>query len=447
MLAESWDVSEDEKTYSFHLRPGLTFHNGDPVTSADVAWNWDRYMDPETTWRCYPEYDGSKGLKVEAVETPDDMTVVFRLNQPNSLFLASLSRTDCGQTGIYSPKSVGEDGNWIKPIGTGPFMLEEHEHSQYVQLARFPDYSARSEEMSGLVGDKTPLVDHVRFVVVPDASAAKAGLQSGDIDVLSDIELQHIEDLKADPAIKLDLARSFGIVNFLLQTTDPLIGDVRIREAIQLSLDVPTIVDAVTASEGEPSRSVVPVGSPFYSEVMARPYERDIARASELAEEAGYNGEPLTITATRAYPQLFDMAVLAQAMMAEAGFNVQVEVLDWPTLQDRYNSGNFQMMSFTYSARLDPALSYDMMSGDKAEQPRKVWDNPEQRDLLTQSVAVSDPAKRQELFNRIETLFQQEIPMIPLYSGVRVGAMRSNIDGYKSWALGSPRAWGVSKTE
>lgn len=447
MLAESWDISEDGKTYNFHLREGLTFHNGDPVTSADVAWNWQRYMDPDTTWRCYPEYDGSKGLKVEAVETPDDLTVVFRLNAPNSLFLANLARTDCGQTGVFAKASVDADGKWIKPVATGPFMLEQHEPSQYVALTRFEGYSARSEPKSGLVGDKTPLVDSVRFVVVPDSSSAKAGLLSGDVDILSDIELQQVGDLKASPDIKLDIAAGFGIVGFLLQTTDPLLGDVRIREAIQLALDVPTIVDAVTAGEGRPSRSVVPAESPFYSEIMARPYERDVAKAAELAKEAGYNGEPIVIVATRAYPQLFDMAVLAQAMMMEAGFNVEIEVLDWATVQDRYNAGNYQMMSFTYSARLDPTLSYDMMSGNKAEQPRKVWDNPEQRELLAESMAVSDPAKRQEVFDKMEALFQEDIPMIPLYSGVRIGAMRQNIEGYESWALGSPRAWGVTKTE
>ncbi|MGO4839444.1 ABC transporter substrate-binding protein, partial [Rhizobiaceae sp. 2RAB30] len=94
-LAESWKVSEDGRTYSFTLREGATYHNGDPVKSADVKWNWDRRMNPANEWFCIPYFDGSQGLKVEAVETPDDRTVVFKLNEPNALFLAQLANIQC----------------------------------------------------------------------------------------------------------------------------------------------------------------------------------------------------------------------------------------------------------------------------------------------------------------------------------------------------------------
>ncbi|MBP2563170.1 peptide/nickel transport system substrate-binding protein [Neorhizobium galegae] len=444
MLAESYTASADGKTYTFKLRSGIIFQNGKPLTSADVLWTWNRYMDPKTSWRCFTEFDGSRGLKVDKVEASDDLTVVFTLNQPNSLFLANMARPDCGQTGIYQKESVGADGKWIKPIGTGPFALAKREPGRFIDLDKFAGYKARSEPKTGLVGDKTPQVDHVRFLVVPDSSAAKAGLLAGDIDVLFDVENQDVAEMKANPEVKVDEVPGFGIVGYLFQTKDPVLNDVRMRQAIKLSLDAPEVVDAVTVGLAKPNQSVIPPGSAFYSKVMATPFEHNIEKAKQLVKQAGYDGKPIMIMASKQQPQLFEMAVMAQAMMAQVGIKSDIEVLDWATQLDRYNAGKFQMMAFSYSARLDPSLSYDMMAGDKAEQPRKVWDNPEQRKLLAETMAITDDKKRQALFDQIETMFQKEVPMIPLYSGSRVGAVRKNVDGYASWSVGSPRAWGVS---
>src|SRR5262249_14138249 len=107
-------------------------------------------------------------------------------------------------------------------------------------------------------------------------------------------------------------------------------------------------------------------------------------------------------------------------------------------------AGNYQIMSHGFSARLDPSLSFEMFSGDKTKQPRKVWDNPEAAKLLAASMETADPAKRQELFDQLEALYRNDVAMITLYSGVRTRAARANVVGYKGWALGSPRAWGVS---
>jgi peptide/nickel transport system substrate-binding protein len=104
-------------------------------------------------------------------------------------------------------------------------------------------------------------------------------------------------------------------------------------------------------------------------------------------------------------------------------------------------------MSFTYSARLDPSLSYDMVSGNKEKSPNKVWDNPEGLKLIAESTTVSDPGKRQAIFDKLEGMFRADVPMIPLYSGTRIGAVRSGIQGYKTWPVGYPRLWGVSFTQ
>jgi peptide/nickel transport system substrate-binding protein len=444
MLAETVEVSEDGTVYTFPLRDGVTFHNGAPLTAEDVVLAWERYTDPALGWRCLPAVNGEEGLTVESVEATDPMTVAFTLDRPSALFLSILARADCGQTGIYHRDSLGADGAWVKPIGTGPFTLAEWAPSQYVQLDAFAGYAALPGPRSGLVGDKSPLVPSVRFVIVPDESAARAALLAGDLDVLPDVAYADMAALTATEGIVVDSVPGMGVNGFLFQTNDPLLADPRMRQAIAMALDLPLIAEVATEGTSQASLSVVPPASPYYSEAMAELPAREVEGARALAAEAGYQGQPIKWLATQHYPSLFDTSVLAQAMLAEAGIMIELEVLDWATLLDRYSAGDYQAMAFTYSARLDPALSFDMISGDKAEQPRKVWDNPEAREVLARAMLEADPAARQALFDELEAMFRADMPMVVLYSGAVVSAVRDTVQGYESWSVGSPRAWGVS---
>jgi len=103
LLAQKVEVAKDGKTYSFRLRDGLRFHNGAPLVADDVVWSWNRYLAPATQWRCLPEFDGRGITKVLAVEAPDPKTVVFRLERPSALFLATMARSDCGAD-VASPR-------------------------------------------------------------------------------------------------------------------------------------------------------------------------------------------------------------------------------------------------------------------------------------------------------------------------------------------------------
>lgn len=140
---------------------------------------------------------------------------------------------------------------------------------------------------------------------------------------------------------------------------------------------------------------------------------------------------------------MFNSAIAAQAMAAEAGLNIELEVVDCGAQNDRYLSGDYQIMSHSFSARLDPSLSFDMFSGVKKDEPRKVWENKQALELLDKSMVVSDPKERQALLDQIEKLFREDVAMIVTYSGVRTSGVRPNVVGYKGWALGQPRAWGV----
>ena len=134
---------------------------------------------------------------------------------------------------------------------------------------------------------------------------------------------------------------------------------------------------------------------------------------------------------------------LAQAMAQEAGIRIEIEVLDWATQLDRYTRGDYQMMSFSYSARLDPSLSYEMFSGPKETQPRKVWENAEALAKLRESMATSDPDRRKALFEAMHQMLLADVPLINLYNGSEIAASRANVSGYRGWPAGMPRLWGV----
>jgi peptide/nickel transport system substrate-binding protein len=444
MLAESWTVSNEGKTYTFRLRQGVKFHNGATMTADDVVWSLKRWLDPATQWRCLSEFGATGIARIEKIEALDPQTVAVTLDQPTALFLPTLARPDCGQTAIIHRDSLGPDGKWIGPVGTGPFKLGEWKRGQYIDIVRFDGYVSRSEPRSGYTGAKTVQVDRVRFNVIPDSSAAKAGLLSGSLDVIMSLSIPDLEDLKSRPDVQLSVTPSLSLTGILFQTKDALLKDARIRRAIALSIDTAEIVDVVMQGTARPNNSALPIGSPFYSEVQSHGYVQNIAEAKKLLVQAGYRGQPIKIIANKRYNFVFDSAVLVQAMALAAGINIEIEVLDWAAQLDRYNRGDYQAMAFVYSARLDPSLSFEMLTGPKATQPRKVWDNPEAQEMLRQSMVTDDTARRQAMFDEMHRRFIADVPMIVLFNGAELTALRKNIKGYAGWLYPQPRFWGVT---
>lgn len=441
LLARSIVTSPDGLTYIFKLRTNVRFHNGEPMTSADVLWSWKRYTDPKTDWRCLSEFDGRSGIKVTSVTAPDAQTVVMQLDRPSAVFLDNLARTDCGMTAILNKKSVKEDGSWDKPIGTGPFKFEEWKRGEYVTLSAFSDYqSPPGTKGDGYLGVKKPLVEQVKFLTVPDMSTSKAGLQSGAIDA-GQITSSDVQELKGNKNLSVVAAVDAGKNTLLMQTNDPLLKDEKIRQAIALSLDMNQIVAASSEGLARVNNSAIQDTSAYYTAAQKKGYRYDPAKARQLLREAGYKGQPIVIQANkRAHVPSFSVAVMSQAMMQAVGINAQIEVLEWATQLDRYNSGNYQMSSFTYSSRLDPALSYEQFSGKKEKQPRKVWDDPAAQKLIDQSFTEADPKKRQVLFDQLHTMMMAKTPLVVLYNVTDSWAVRKRVTGFSVWE-GKPLLW------
>lgn len=444
LLASAVDISPDGLRYTFTLRDGVRFQNGEVLTADDVLWTWQRYLDPKTQWRCLAEFDGRGAAKVVEVLAPDPKTVEFRLDQANGLFLAAMARTDCAGSGILHPDSLAADGSWRAPIGTGPFTLGTWQKGQYVELERFDGYTPRAEaEVDGYTGNKQAFVDKVRFEVIPDSASAKAALLSGGVDVLPDVTAMDAAQLKQVKNLQVKVSPIMTISGLLFQTRDPLLKDVRIRRAVALSLDYAQMVAALSDGLSQVNNSVIPTASPYYDATAHKGYAYDLDQARRLLKEAGYTGEKIRMLVNKRYPQMFDMGLLSQAMAQAAGLNIEMETLEWGTQLERYQSGSYQMMSFSYSGRFDAAQSYESVIGDKQKEPRKVWDSPQALALLREAQREVDPARRRPLFDQLHTLMLEEVPMVVIYNGTAIGAMGKRVEGYRSWPVAKPRLWGV----
>ena len=434
LLAESVETSADGKTYTFKLRDGVTFHNGAPLTSADVLWSWNRYMDPKTEWRCLSEFDGRSGVKVESATAPDPKTFVMTLNKANALFLDSMARTDCAMVGITHKDSVKADGSWDKPIGTGPFKFGEWKRGEYFTMTAFEGYkSPKGDKVDGYLGSKRPLVKEVKFMIVKDAATVKAGLTSGAID-LSEILPSDVEEVRKNDKLTVVTAPTATRHTLLIQTRDPVMSNVKLRQAIAASLDMGELVAAASNNLGTPNPSFVYSRSAYFGDVQKKGYSYDPARAKALLKEAGYKGEKITLIANkRPTVPSFPTAVVAQAMMQAAGINAEIEVLDWATQLDRYSKGSYQMQSFSYSARFDPALGLEQFAGPKEKQPRKVWDDPEAQAMIDKAAAIADKAERQKLFDALHDKMIADVPLIFTFNGIDAIAHSKRISGFQPW--------------
>ncbi len=445
LLARSFETSADGLTYTFKLRTDVKFHNGKPLTADDVVWNWTRYLDPETKWTCVKDFTEGGAAPVTGVKALDAETVEITLENPSAVFLGLMSRPECGYTGMISPESVSADGAFDKPIGTGPFQWDAWKKGEYIHLTRFADYvsPANDGKPDGMVGSKRPLADGVKFMVIPDASTVKAGLESGVLDT-AEISPDLIPEFKESDKTQLIVSRNNGKNLFYIQTRDPVLSKPGVRRAMAMALDLDELAAAASNGTGQANGSMVSQDSVYFSETQKKrlPYDLEAAR-KELAD-AGYNGEPITIIANkRGNVPSFPAAVMAQAMMQQVGLNIQIEVLDYATQVDRRRSGNYQVISQSVAPRLDPALMYAFYVGDKDKNASLMWDDPKAIELMKAAHVEADPAKRQAIFDEFHELMLKEMPGIFLYDMVDVWGAAKKLRGQPVWQSNA-RLWEVS---
>jgi peptide/nickel transport system substrate-binding protein len=339
VLAEKIDISPDAKTFTFTLRKGVKFHNGDEMTSADVLASFERYRKLSPNAEVLTD--------VESFSAPDANTFVVKLSKPNAVFVDIL-KSPVYPFAILPAAQKDKPGRGVDIIGTGPFTLGEWVKDSHLVIKRFDGYVAdtRSNGPDGLAGKRTAYLDSVRYNFVPEANARVAALQTGDADVVGDIPPDLIKRFEGRPEITTLKIFPYCMQVFVVNTQQAPTNNPLIRQAIRSVVDVDEITGAM-GRVSQKSHSLVYPTSPYYQGDAMKPYydQKDVAKAKELLKQAGYKGEKITLQTNSNYPHFRDAILVLSEQMKEAGMNVAVDVTDWTT-----NASNMQRGTGVWNA-------------------------------------------------------------------------------------------------
>lgn len=409
-LAESWDVSADSLTWTFHLRKEVKFHNGDAFTSADVKATFERVLAEET---------GSPHRKemgiIASIDTPDNMTVVFNLSGPHAPFLASLA----SGWGAILPKSLIDSGHDFDslPVGTGPFKLEEWVRDSKVVLAKNDDYW-----MKGL-----PKLDKVILNIIPETSIQVQGLIAGQIDIVFIIDSDDIPMLETSPDVKLEENLTSLIMVMPMNTSVAPLDDIRVRQAINYAIDKQKILD-IAYGGGEPIGTFMDRGNAYYKDLTdLYPYNPEKAKA--LLKEAGVGDD---VELKLYLPQNYTLHVKAgemyQEMLTQVGLNVKIQLIDWSTwISDVYRASKFDLTVIGHTGKLDP----DGTLGGYGEGKYVQWFNDDAAGLIKTAAATIGYEDRKILYDQVLEIMAKEVPFVYLGSSYRTTAYRNNVTGFK----------------
>lgn len=351
-LAESWDISEDGLTYTFHLRDGVTWHDGEAFTSSDVA-----YSLVNLTQKFHP--NGNMMEPVTSIETPDDTTVVITLAHPSEPFLTFLGlRAYILPQHIYEGTDIRENPANVRPIGTGPFKFSEWDRGSHIELVANPDYFL----------PEMPYLDRMVFRIIPDPSSRILALETGEVDYLThDIPSTSLEALRKNPDVTLtdegvSLIVSIGQIMFN-QDREPF-DDPKVRRALTVALDRDFIADRATL--GAFKRADGPIHSSTgwaYDADALTVQPHDPALAARLLDEAGLtvgdNGKrfSMELLAPRGRDDQVRASEIVAQVYRELGIEVTTGILDNSALSEvSYVNRNYDAMINTLSVGPDPAV-------------------------------------------------------------------------------------------
>jgi peptide/nickel transport system substrate-binding protein len=461
MLAERFEVSADGLTYSFHLRPEARFHNGAPVTAEDVAWVWNAYyLNPETDWHCRIWYDGSgstldrsTGGHIRSVEAPDPQTVVFTLHERSNLFLTRMADVSCAPV-IVHRDSFAADGDWDKPVGTGPYRFVRWSPGEEIVLERFDGYVPRDEPRDGYAGAKHAYAEEIVLKIVPDRRAAFELLEAGAVDFVPDVQEHERVWLEGRPGIAIHTTSTINFWNLLLQSRNPLLADVRMRRAIAHAIDLDYLAAVLTEGRQSANPSVLSSNSEFHSAIHDRGHPFDPALSRQLLAETGYGGEALEIQTNQdGYPEMYRIGVLVRSMLRAVGINAVLTVMPWQEqLDTHYRNGTFQLQAFGQGGRNHPALIYGKFIGptDALDDPqhnyaRLQWLDDEAFEWVNRAEVAPTREEQQAIYDRLHLRMLERVPTLALLNFEYHDAVRTEVRGFHTTPFMRTTLWGVSR--
>ena len=428
-IAESWDFSSDGMQIVFHIRPGITFWDGEKCDAAAVKWALDRTM----------RLEGPKGAcglikpYIDEIEVIDDLTLKMTLTMPDAVILLRLS-DQIGASMIYSPKSTPENEFALgRYAGIGPYRLVEYVPDQYEIF----------EAYEGYYGEQ-PKTKKVIEKMYSDAATLRAALEAGDIDVaFRTLAPQDVADLEGNPNVVVNFfPPSPGVRYLLFNVTQPPVDDPVVRQAISYAVDRDAICSQVFGGSVDPIYTMVPmVDPPFYGAINVFP-ERDLAKAVELLAKAGYtkdNPLDLNLWYTPKHYGTFeaDVATVVAGSLEETGvIKITIQVLEWNAYAERMSAGGFDM--FFLGWHPDYLESSNFLAPWTTEAPEGLGtyfnhhpNYEAYKNIMEVATTTVDVEKRTKLYKAIQMLSVQDVPFIPLWgmTDEMVVAYQPNVHG------------------
>jgi peptide/nickel transport system substrate-binding protein len=400
-LADSWDVP-DALTYVFHIHHGVRFHDGRPLTSRDVKWTFDSLLQGKIRSTKSAVYK-----LVDRVEAPDEYTVVFHLREPFATLLWNLSD---GAIGIV-PYGSGDEMTRA-PIGSGPFRFISAEQDKDVVIAR----------NDGYWGEKAR-VPKVQFIVVPDATTRALELRKGSADIaINAMTVDTVLTLQHDP--KLQVLRGPGsVLSYMaFNVRDPILKDVRVRQAIAYAIDRRPILEYLWRGFAEPASSVLPVQSWAYDNHVTR-YDYNPEKARQLLDEAGYRATKgvrfhLTMkSSTEESTRL--MAAVMQQQLRDVGIVLDIRTFEFATFFADVTKGAFQLYSLRWiGGNEDPDIFEYAFHSSKFPPNganRSFYSNSQLDSLIQQARHEVNQDKRKLLYAQVQEILARDLPYINLW--------------------------------
>lgn len=417
-LAESWEVSPDNLTWTFKLRANQKFADGSPVDAQAVKFSFDRLMKLKQG----PSEAFPSTLKVTAV---DPMTVQFQMDDPFAPFLYTLANNGAG---IVNPKAAERSDNLESYLsrntaGSGPYQLVSWQKGQALTLEQNPHYG----------GSKKPTLAKVVIKIVPEASSRRLQLQNGDLDIAEDMPVDQVAALKDKPGVKVVEFPSLRVTYLYLNNKTGPLKDGHLRHAVVNAIDYTGIIDGILLKQAKQTRGPIPEGMWGYDETLPLP-KQDIAAAKDALAKSATPKPTLTLRYSTRDPNWEPIALTTQANLAAIGIQVKLEKLANATLRERLGTGDFDISVGNWSPDFaDPYMftSY-WFDSDKQGLPgnRSFYANADVDKWLREAATLSDQQQRAELYKKVQQQVVKDAAYVYLYQKNYQAAMRNEIKGF-----------------
>ena len=415
-LAELWEISDDLLTYTFHLRKGITFHNGKEVTAKDVVFSLERTRDPE---QC-PYSDMFK--PIEEIVAVDKYTVEIRLSAPYAPILADLAMFNAAIIPEEYFLAVGGTQEFGRhPIGAGPFKFEYWKPGEEIMFSKFEDYWREGQ----------PKVDKLVYHIMPDATSRSLAVRDGSVDVAVYVPYGEIRVLEADPNVKVSVdtiwRHDFVKINCGIEP----FTDVKVRQALNYAVNKQGIIDSVLFGYGEIAPSYMPPVVYFNDELDPYPYDPE--KAKQLLKEAGYEeGFKTSILASAGEPMMVSIATILQQNLRDVGIDATIEKVEEGTRWDRLITREYELSTDYYTSDiLDDDLLTDFGISYAGNQAYfSDYHNPRVEELYALGRVTLDEGARRDIYYEIQRLAHEDAAQIFLTTTPNPTAMRTNVYGF-----------------